>query len=262
MDYDDAYANAPYIKAAEAYPGRWEKKAAIFRETLVKKGQAKLDQPYGPSERQRYDLFMPAAVPKGLCVFVHGGYWLKFHRFHWSHLAAGPLAQGWAVAMPSYDLCPDVSIATITRQIALAVETMAAQVAGPIVLTGHSAGGHLVARMCVADVLPGAVMSRVRHVMPISPVSDLRPMLRLAMNTDFGLNLAEAEAESPALMQPLDVKVTVWVGGDERPVFLDQARWLAEAWNAGHVIEKDRHHFDVIEGLEDANSGMVMRLFG
>ncbi len=258
MDYDDAYANAPYIEGAEFYPARWQLAAAAFRDKLD--GRARLALSYGPSERQKYDLFLPEATPKGLCIFVHGGYWLKFHRNFWSHLAAGPLRRGWAVAMPSYDLCPDVPIATITRQIAKAIEAMAAQVAGPLVLAGHSAGGHLVARMCVAGVLPAPVMARVEHVMPISPVADLRPLLNLEMNADFGLDMAGAEAESPVLMQPLDVKVTVWVGGDERPVFLDQARWLAKAWNAGHVIEKARHHFDVIEGLEDAGSEMVRQL--
>ncbi len=259
MDYDDAYANAPYIAEAELYPERWQNQAAAFREQMH--DQARLALPYGPSERQKYDLFLPESTPKGLCVFVHGGYWLKFHRNLWSHLAAGPLARGWAVAMPSYDLCPEVSIATITRQIAQAIETAAAKVAGPLVLAGHSAGGHLVARMCVAGVLPEHVMTRAQHVMPISPVSDLRPLLNLEMNADFGLDMAMAEAESPVLMQPLGVKVTVWVGGDERPVFLDQARWLAEAWDAGHVVEEKRHHFDVIEGLQDADSEMVERLF-
>jgi acetyl esterase/lipase len=260
MDYDDAYANAPYIAGAEHYPERWQNQAAGFRDGLH--DRAKLALSYGPSERQKYDLFLPKAAPKGLCIFVHGGYWLKFHRNYWSHLAAGPLARGWAVAIPSYDLCPEVSIATITRQIAQAIEAAAAEVAGPIVLAGHSAGGHLVARMCVAGMLPAPVMARVAHVMPISPVSDLRPMLRLALNADFGLDRAMAEAESPVLMPPLDVTVTVWVGGDERPVFLDQARWLSEAWNAGHVVEENRHHFDVIEGLQDAGSKMVERLLG
>ena len=260
MDYDDAYANAPYIAGAEHYPERWQTQAATFRDRLH--DRAKLALLYGPSERQKYDLFLPEATPKGLCIFVHGGYWLKFHRNFWSHLAAGPLARGWAVAMPSYDLCPQVSIATITRQIARAIETAAANVDGPLVLAGHSAGGHLVARMCVAGVLPSPVMARLRHVMPISPVSDLRPLLNLEMNADFRLDMAMAEAESPALMQPLDLRVTIWVGKDERPVFLDQARWLAEAWNAGHVIEENRHHFDVIEGLEQTNSDMVERLLG
>jgi hypothetical protein len=93
-------------------------------------------------------------------------------------------------------------------------------------------------------------------------VSDLRPLLQTSMNADFGLDMAGAEAESPVLMQPMAVPVTVWVGGDERPVFLDQARWLAKAWGAPLEIVQGEHHFNVIEPLADPASAMVARLLG
>ena len=116
-----------------------------------------LDISYGQSLRQRFDLFLPENPPKGLFVFVHGGYWLRFDKSDWSHFAQGPLAHGWAVAMPSYDLCPSVSIAQITRQISQAIMQSAARIAGPLILAGHSAGGHLVARMACADGRPEAL---------------------------------------------------------------------------------------------------------
>ena len=260
MDWDDAYANAPYIPGAEAYPDRWAAEAEAFRSKLSGAGRAELGVAYGTSDRTRFDLFTPEGASHGLCVFVHGGYWLKFHRTFWSHFAEGLLARGWTVAMPSYDLCPQVRIADITCQIADAIKALSERVAGPICLAGHSAGGHLVARMCVEGVLPPHVFERIEHVMPISPVSDLRPLMNTSMNADFRLDEASAKAESPALMTPLDVPVTVWVGGDERPVFLDQARWLAEAWGAAHVVEEGRHHFDVIDALQDPDSSMVRRL--
>ena len=71
------------------------------------------------------------------------------------------------------------------------------------------------------------------------------------------MDMAAAEAESPALMAKPKGKVTVWVGADERPVFLDQARWLSQAWDAPLVVDEDKHHFDVIEGLVDAQSEMT-----
>ena len=68
-------------------------------------------------------------------------------------------------------------------------------VAGPMVLTGHSAGGHLVARMGCRDVaLAPGVRARIRHILPISPVADLRPLLETSMNADLRLDEAEAEA--------------------------------------------------------------------
>jgi len=83
------------------------------------------------------------------------------------------------------------------------------------------------------------------------------------MNDQFRLDLSLAEAESPVLMRPMDhVGVTVWVGADERPVFLDQARWLAEAWGCGHYVAQGRHHFDVIDALTDPASPMVAALTG
>lgn len=263
MELDDAYANAAHIPGAEAYPPRWATLAAEFRNITAARDGMIAGLAYGDAPRQTLDLFYPPGhAPEGLAVFVHGGYWLRFDRAFWSHLAAGPLARGWAVAVPSYDLCPDVSIAEITRQIARAVTVLAGRVAGPIALAGHSAGGHLVARMAVRGVLPADVAARLCHVLPISPVADLRPLLQTSMNEHLGLDVAAAEAESPVLMQPVPVPVTVWVGAQERPAFLDQARGLAAAWSASLQVAEGRHHFDVIDAMRDPDSAMVSDLCG
>ena len=83
------------------------------------------------------------------------------------------------------------------------------------------------------------------------------------MNDDFRLDLAKAEAESPVLMTNRhDAQVTVWVGADERPAFLDQARWLADAWRASQVIAPGKHHFNVIDPLGDPQSALVGLLTG
>ncbi len=263
MELDDAYANAAHIPGAERFPGQWAEAAEMWRVQQAHEDRARLDLAYGARPRERFDLFLPDGAARGLMVFVHGGYWLKFDKSSWSHLAAGAVARGWAVAMPSYDLCPDVRISQITRQIARAVEVMAAMVEGPLVLTGHSAGGHLVARMLEKGMVAGEVAGRLRRVVPISPVADLRPLLSTSMNAQLQLDAAEAMAESPVLMEDrLDVPVTAWVGGDERPAFLDQARWLSEAWGCDMVVAEGRHHFDVIESLELADSDLVEMLVG
>lgn len=261
MKNDVAYANADFIPDAASYLDRWQIEARQHREVEAAIGRARLNQPYGPGERQRFDLFHPAGRAEGLVIFVHGGYWLRFDRSYWSHFAAGCTARGWAVAMPSYTLAPEARVSEITREIARATETAAGFVRGPIRLTGHSAGGHLVARMACSDVAVNEeVRNRFARILPISPVSDLRPLLETSMNTDLRLDEAEAAAESPALHEHLSIPTTVWVGAEERPAFLDQARWLAEAWNADHRIAPGRHHFDVIDDLQDADSPMINAL--
>lgn len=262
MDHDKAYNNVDHIAGGASYPDRWTEQAAAFRDRLEAEGRARLAVPYGPGEREAMDVFWPEREqgPRGLVVFVHGGYWLKFDRSYWSHFAQGPLERGWAVAMPSYDLCPDVRIEDITHEIARAVEIAATLVEGPIRLTGHSAGGHLVARMLAPGVLSPEVAERVKKVVPISPVSDLRPLLKTSMNDAFRMTEADAEAESPVLQPKPDVPVTVWVGAAERAVFLDQARWLAEAWDVPWEAVRDQHHFNVIDGLKAPDSPLTEAL--
>ncbi|SLN30214.1 Alpha/beta hydrolase family protein [Pseudoruegeria aquimaris] len=261
---DIAYANADFIPDAAAYPPRWEERAREWREVEHAVGRAQLNMPYGEGARQRFDLFYPAGRPEGLMVFVHGGYWRRFDNKLWSHFAAGAQAAGWAVAMPSYTLAPEARIAEITQEVRRAVEAAAARVAGPIVLTGHSAGGHLVARMLCPDVgLDPAVAARLKRVVPISPLADLVPLMETAMNADLRIDAAEAEAESPIRHSPLPCPVTVWVGAEERPAFLDQARWLTEAWEGAELrIDPGRHHFDVIDGLADDASPLMKAVLG
>jgi acetyl esterase/lipase len=266
-DWDDAYANADHIPNAGGFIKRWQKRASDFRKTLKKEDRASLDLSYSKNERNVVDIFYPEDEPKGLLVFVHGGYWYRFDKSYWSHLAQGALDNGWIVAMPSYSLCPDVKISEITKEVARAIEFIAADIKGPIRLAGHSAGGHLVSRMvCNKSPLSKKVQSRIVHVMAISPVSDLRPLCCLKLNDTLGLTDKEAESESPALLTPLpNARVTCWVGAAERSEFVRQNALLANIWHGlgariSHVEESDRHHFDVIQGMELADSPMMKML--
>jgi len=265
IDWDDAYANGKYIRGADDYPPRWAAKAQALRDALTATGRAELDLAYGPHPRNRLDLLLPDGAPKGLVVIVHGGYWLAFDKSSWSHLARGALDRGYAVALPSYVLAPEAAIAEITRNIAAAIEFAAGRIAGPIYLTGHSAGGHLVTRMLCGDMnWTGCFVERIAGVVSISGLHDLRPIRKTAMNQSFHMDQAQAEAESPRLHRDvLPVPVVAWVGAEERPVFIDQSQWLAQDWpNATAVVEPGKHHFDVIDGLEDKDSPLMTALLG
>jgi acetyl esterase/lipase len=252
LDPDRAYQNGAFIAGADGFPPRWQAQAQAFRAGLG--ARAELDLTYGPGQRHRFDLFLPDHGPQGLMVFVHGGYWLKFSRDGWSHLAAGALARGWACAMPSYTLAPEVSISQMTQLVAQAVQTASARVPGPVVVTGHSAGGHLSARMGCADL----ALAEVRRVVPISPLSELDPLRQTGMNADLHLNADEAATESPArLALRSGCSAHVWVGGIERPAFLWQARTLSEAWNCPWTVAPGKHHFDVIDDLTDPTSALM-----
>ena len=265
--WDDAYTNGAYIPGGDTYRAKWAAAAEAFRNEISRQGRAQLDQTYGPHPRERFDVFLPDGTSKGLFIFVHGGYWMAFDKSSWSHLAAGALARGWTVALPSYTLCPEARISDIVAQVGRAVATIAACITGPIRLAGHSAGGHLVSRLnCADSPLPAPVRERLAHTVSISGLHDLRPFLKTTMNNTLHLDAAEAARESPALLLPLPgARVTCWVGTAERPEFLRQNALLANIWTglgarmAKHEAE-GRHHFDVIEELADPEARLVRAL--
>ena len=250
-----AYDNAEFIPGGPGYFALWEARAAAFREGA----RGRLGLPCGVHPREAFDLFEPRGAPAGLFVFLHGGFWRMGDRGLWSHLAAGPVARGWAVAIPSYPLAPEVRVAQITGSIRRALPRMAEAAAGPILLAGHSAGGHLALRMLAPDAgLPAAVRARIAGVLALSPLGDLAPLIGLPMNADLRIDPAEAAAESPIRQPPPDRPVRIAVGAQERPAFLDQARRLAGAWPYATLeILPWRHHFDVIEPLEDPGSPLL-----
>ena len=131
---------------------------------------------------------------------------------------------------------------------------------------GFSAGGHLAARMgCTDAPLDADVAERVTRVVPISGLTDLRPLMTTKMNETLGLTREEARAESPVLLDPRRVDLVAWVGDGERPQLRRQTRILALMWEGlarsiRHVEAADRHHFDVIADLADENAALTMAL--
>ena len=256
-DWDDAYANAVHIPGGMEFPNRWLAEAAAFR-------QAHPPEPLGLGE-----FYRPAGTPRGLLVLIHGGYWMKFGTRWFSHLARGALARGWAVLLPGYTLAPAANLRQMRDEIAVQIAGAAPRVAGPIVLTGHSAGGHLAARLICQDApLPPEIIARVTRCVPISGLFDLRPLQRTEYRQPLALDTRMATQESPLFHAPHpDVAVHVWVGAEERPVFIQQSRLIFEAWagvprETRLTVEAGRHHMDVIDGLTDASHPLGEALFG
>ncbi len=268
LDWNDAYANAPHIPEGAEYPARFASAADSFRGHLSRDA-AEYDIAYGPDPRHRFDLFHPEGESHGLAVFVHGGFWQAFDKSAWSHLAAGARARGWTVALPSYRLAPQVTIPGITQDVAAAITAAAARINGPICLAGHSAGGHLVSRMTSHTTpLTADVTSRLRHVLSISGLHDLRPLMNTAMNRNLALTETTAAEESPALLRPLPkTRLTAWVGAAERPEFCRQNALLPNIWrglgpDTREISTAGLHHFNICDGLCDPAHPMAAAFVG
>jgi hypothetical protein len=88
------------------------------------------------------------------------------------------------------------------------------------------------------------------------------------MNATLRMTMEEATLESAALHLPRGQSpVTAWVGGDERPEFIRQAKLMANVWTGFDVptrlvVEPGLNHFTVVDGLKDPSSAITRSLIG
>ena len=132
VDYEVEYNNRARVPENPSIMAGWAKDAAAYRERHVPRTIA-----YGPGTRNTIDFF-PGDNQGPIVVFIHGGYWQAFDGSSFSHLACGLNAHGIGVAIPSYDLCPGVSVDEIIRQMRAATRELARLIGRPTTPIGDS----------------------------------------------------------------------------------------------------------------------------
>ncbi len=192
-----------------------------------------LDIPYAPGERTAFDLY-PARDAQAPClVFIHGGYWLRNSREVFAVYAEGLAATGWSTAMPSYTLTPQATLTAIVREIGAALDWLADHgpahgIAGPVVLSGWSAGGQLAA-LHLGHRLVAAGLA-------ISGVYDLAPLRDTALNDALRLTDEEIATLSPVRTLPTAPKpLAIAYGTRELPALVHDSRNLHALRSAAHL---------------------------
>jgi arylformamidase len=262
IDYEVEYNNRARVPENPALMAGWARDAAAYREQHPPRRLT-----YGPSARNTIDLF--AGNSDGpIVVFIHGGYWQALDGASSSHCAVGLNAHDVTVAVPSYDLCPHVSVGTIIAQMRNAMRELA-RLDKPLVVSGHSAGGHLAACMLATDwtaLDPALPEQLVIAAYSISGLFELAPLVGTSINKALGLDPAAAHAASPLFWTPPQHgSLDAVVGGNESAEYLRQSRTIVERWGAAGVatrfgIVPDANHFTAIAPLADPASPMTLRL--
>jgi arylformamidase len=252
------YNNRAKVPGHPAVIARWQADAAAFRAGWT---QAETGIAYGPTERTKLDLFWPDARRDArIAMFIHGGYWQGMDRAFSSHLARGLLAHGVAVAMPSYDLCPSVTMAFIVEQLRVCAGFLARRHAKPILAMGHSAGGHLAAMIMAADWAErGIPVHPAPNALALSGLFDLAPLVRTSINRPLHMDADEARALSPVLLPPPGGRIHAVVGGLEGQEYERQSRDIATAWGGTWDVLPDHDHFTIVSELADPESRVVRK---
>lgn len=262
IDYEVEYNNRARIPEHPALFAGWARDAAAYRG-----GHAPRVIAYGAGPRNQIDFFAGEGSSP-IVVFIHGGYWQAFDASFFSHLAAGLNAHGIGVAIPSYDLCPDITLEEIIGQMRHATRELAL-IGQPLVMSGHSAGGHLAACLLATDwpafdaSLPPDL---VRAAYSISGLFDLGPLVETSINKALRLDAASARAASPLYWKPpTHGSLDAVVGETESAEYFRQSQSIVDAWGAVGLPTRfatvpGANHITAIAPLADPDSPMVARL--
>ena len=192
---DRQYDNRARIPEHPRIFERWAQASALAQEGLSRR----LDIAYGSGPGETLDVYPAPAAGAPVLVFIHGGYWRSLDPSMFSHLARGMNAHGVTVAVSGYDLVPQVSIADIVAQTQAACLFLWKRFGKRIMVSGHSAGGHLAGCMVATDwkkLDAGAPADLVPAAYAISGLYDLSVLTHLAGNAEFKLTEASARAIS------------------------------------------------------------------
>jgi len=269
VDWEVEYNNRARVPEHPQIFERWTRDGAAYRDEASKEGRAELGLKYGPSPRQIVDLFKPRGGNGPLALFIHGGYWRSLEPSMFSQMARGMNAHGVSVAVSGYDLCPQVSIGQIIEQTQQACLYLWKKLGRRVMVTGHSAGGHLAACMVATDwkkLDASAPADLVLAGYATSGLYDLEPLTHLSSNSDFKLDAAGARRISPLFWPVARGRVLdAVVGALESSEFLRQSKIIADGWRDKGVETRYEaapglNHFTICDPMTDANSAMTKRL--
>ncbi|MCX4737772.1 alpha/beta hydrolase [Streptomyces antibioticus] len=258
--------------------------------------------PYGGHPDQVIDFYAPKAEagPGGaapLVVVLHGGAWrAPYDRRHVSPFADFLARRGFAVASVEYrrgpadaapaDAAPAVAASAVAGRwpdtfddVAAALDAVPALVAKVlpqadarrVVLTGHSAGGHLALWAAARHVLPAGAPWRadgpvpLRGVVALAPIADFEVAEKLDVCGGAVRQLLGGEQHfeerlsyaDPALLLPTGIATTLVQGRTDLVVPQAVAEAYADAAaKAGEVVGltllEDVGHFPLIDPAADA----------
>jgi arylformamidase len=253
---DVAYSNSGAVSNVGEIIAEFERRsAAFYAGSATRSGER--DVVYGLEPRQRYDFFPAVKTDAPTFVFIHGGYWQSRAKEEFAFVAEGPLARGMNVVLAEYTIAPDASMTQIVDEIGALLDSLTARGLSRIVLSGHSAGGHL-----------AAVHRRHRSVvaaLPVSGLFDLEPISAGGLNDKLRLSADEIERYSPIRHIESGPPMVVSVGAAELPELVRHSHEYADACVArGETVRyvplPDANHFSILFDLAEADGVQLSAL--
>ena len=197
---------------------------------------------YGDEPDQVID-FYEGDPQAPIVVLVHGGYWSVTHdRIHVRPLANALADAGYNVGLIEYRRVPGSPSVYLEDVIAASALLSSA---APIVLVGHSAGGHLA--LLAAREIDAPVLA-------LAPIADLADAI--AQNADDGAVPVFLGSTDPAAFDPMQFDTlapcVLMHGSEDTLVPVEQSRTYAATHAHARLIEVPGiAHFELIDPFHD-----------
>lgn len=218
---------------------------------------------YGSDPDQVIDCYPAPGRGQPTIVFVHGGYWRpEYDRTHARSAAAALAEAGFPVALIEYRRIPGDPDATVgdvaatLRAVALGAPPFPA---GPILIIGHSAGGHL--------ALLAAREANVSGCLALAPVADLQMAHALhlddgAVDDFLGTGPGERPDLDPAQGGPCRCPTAVLHGDSDELVPVALSESFARRTGADLTVLAGGGHFGLIDPASAAWPSVIAELRG
>lgn len=226
--------------------------------------------------RHLLDLYVPKGIKKPpLVMFIHGGAWRMGAKGWYSNIGRWLARNGYACAQNNYRLSPKVQhpvhVDDCARALAWLVKNSQkyGYDATRILLSGHSAGGHLSSLLALSPTYlkkHGIDRKHVRGVFPLSGVYDCRSGYG-TFRTVFGKE-RKVRAEASPVTNIHDQSppfLVIWGDKDMAGLPSDAKRFAAALKKAKRPVEsheiKNRTHLTIsskIGGKEDKTSELIL----
>jgi arylformamidase len=269
-ELDGLYETARQVPDVSEYVQRFEQRSEAARREL----RSSLDIAYGEHPRERLDVFPAASAGAPALLFFHGGYWRASTKERYSYIAQGVVPLGITLVVVEYALIPTVTMHELVEQCRRAVAHVHRNAAelgcdpNRLHLSGHSAGGHIVAMLMATDWAGrfGMPAEAIRGTLALSGLYDLEPIRDCYLNDTLDLTQEDLLQESPVRLPPLvPAPLHLSVGGVEGAEFIRQTRVMQAQWESrGAAVEtailQGHNHYSLVESLGESSSELCQVL--
>lgn len=257
---DSQYNNRARLSNFEQIIKQWEQDSEVLRQ----RASFQADVPYGTHPREILDIFPASRPGTPVQVFFHGGYWRSLEKRLFHFIAASFIDYDITYVAVNYPLAPQATLDEIVASCRQAIVWLYRHIAEyngdstKIYVSGHSAGGHIVAMLLAAnwpELAADLPPDPIKGGCAISGLFNLIPVQLSFVNADLHMDEAMARRNSPVFLTPTcKSPIIVTVGGAESEEYLAQSQDLTIAWSQQEIavtqlIVPEAKHFSILDHL-------------